>query len=1253
MNFVKNYIQKSILTIAICGFSLGNIKAQHSLGLLIGDHNTPYAYSLNPALTRGNLSNRAYVNWWGTSLSFDNNFMKYNAPFRLSKWMNNDFPAENVNANGTLAFNQSWLPTDLTVKDWKLNYLNEVYGPSIFIPLDDFGGFGFGVRGVSGFSVNGLNGQLGGVFRYGLGDSTGGLRSLKGTTVNQGEFSLNTEKYQEWYMTFAGYTQPNSINSWRWGFTAKLLIGMGMAHLGSDNMTFTVQNDQAIDIQQMNARFFHTDDRSASSTLTSPYGLKFDFMNGAGAGMDLGFMYEFRPNANRINNSLSFCDREKFEQYKWKFGASITDLGFISYDGKGSEIVSIANSAYQVDPNIVNALQYTQGMDRFDQVDEKFFGQLDANPINSFVSYSPTALNVQFDNAVNSVFHLGGYWTQSLKGKNSVGLRRSSYLSVVPRWQTEKAELGIPVTLASDYNKLNLGIYGRLGPLIIGTDNLAGLGQFLNNDHFTGASFYFGFRSKIGGCETPYNKNTHRVVTNQEEIDSQNIVKKNNQIAAEQLKQKEEELKKKEAELKSKEDALKQKEMDLLKTPTGSNNIPISTEDCNKRIAIIKAEADKTKANYDKCKNDALLAAEQCKKDAAGKQLTIDQLQSDLIKEKAKNTQITAELDKSKKLNDQLILANGSSCDKQNKRLDSLWKKELANSANISAELEQTKIKYSVLKSNCDESNTKLAKLQLELEALKAKNTTNTNCCDKIVQLEADLAKEKTNNANIHAELDKSKATISAQADQLIKLAADKKICEESLKTANARNVLTGEDCTPYKTKAAQLEAKVTDLTKANASLNAQIITLQTDKKICDEKLKAATAANNSNISASEDCTPYKTKASQLELQVATLNKTISSLQAQVASLTAEKKICDEKLKAATATENSKITAVEDCTPIKTKAAQLESQVTELNKTIASLQSQLANLTANNKTLTTQNADLNTKVTTLTADKKICEEKLKAASSNITASEDCTPYKTKITALEKANADLTASKTGLDAKIADLTSQIASLTADKKTCEEKLKAATSSISASEDCTPYKTKVAELEKKNASLSSELAALKVNLDACNKAKSDLSAQLDKCADLDAKLKSAQADNATLTASLVDANATIADLQAKLKEASGSSSCEALQSLVNQLRADVKSKNDQITQLTTDLDQCSSDLKDLKDKSASCATDLDNANVANASLRKQLSTYDDQILALTNTVKAKDAEIAKLKAQIVTLQDSLKKCQDSLPPATGTGN
>ncbi len=1085
MNLLKIKLAKVSIILALCFQISFKLNAQHPMGLVVGDLNTPYAYSLNPALTRSNLSNRAYINWWGASLSLENNFMNYNAPFRISAWINNNYPSDKVKSNGTLSFDQSWLPTDLTVKNWKLNYLNEVHGPSIFIPLDEFGGFGFGVKAVSGFSVDGLNGDLGSILRYGMGSAgLGGVNNLIGKTIKQSEFSINAEKYQEWFMTFAGYSETDVVNSWRWGFTAKFLLGMGMAHLGSDNLDATIVDNQTILFNQMNSSYYHTNDLSVSTALSGPFGLKFDFVNGAGLGGDLGFMYEYRPNAKSNYNGVNFCDQERFEQYKWKFGASITDLGFISYDGRGSEIISIGDYKYTIDKDIVNDLQHTQGDDRFDKLDDGLFKPAGGQDINTFLSYSPTALNVQFDNALNNNIHLGAYWTQSLKPTNSVGLKRASYLSVVPRYQAERIEFGMPITLANDYTALNWGIYGRIGPVIIGSDNLVGLGQFIKNDHYTGASFYFGFRSKIGDCEKTYKRTYNQI--EKELKDSQPVAKKivprdtvfvqkivkdtvyvnktpnqQSNISSEQLKIKEADLKKKEdalklkeQEFKIKEDAIKAKQIELDKL--NSTN----SADCNKKVAILTADLNKAKGELDKCKLDLQTLDNQCKNAKTNIQIAAQKAESDLLKEKAKNMQLTSELEKLK-----LQIGSGNNCAKQTKQLDSLWKIESKKNSDLNAELVLAKGSYTTLKDKCDESDKKLTQLQVEIADIKNKTAVSNNCCDKLIKLEIDLAYEKEKNATIQAELLKAKTTNDAQ-----------------------------------------VEAKVLELSKTIATLQAQVNTLTSDKKICEEKLKSTT--------------------------------------------------------------------------------------------------------------------------------------------NIAAFEDCNPYKLKIVDLEKKNTELTSKNSTISAQVAQLQNQIVTLTAEKKSAEDKLKLATSS--STEDCTPYKFKVTELEKQITAVKADLAKANATIEACNKAKSDLTIQAQKAQDLEVQITASAAEKNKIQDDLNNANAKIADLEAKLK-ASSSTNCDELQTTINQLKAELTGKNDRINQLNSDLSQCSKDLEDFKTKNEDCQKELEMLKGDDATLRKQIIRMDEEMGQLGAIIKSKDSEIVKLKSQVTTLQSDLKKCNDTLnPPA-----
>lgn len=1066
MNLFKIKLAKVSIILVLCFQISFKLNAQHPMGLVVGDLNTPYAYSLNPALTRSNLSNRAYINWWGASLSLENNFMNYNAPFRISAWINNNYPSDKVKSNGTLSFDQSWLPTDLTVKNWKLNYLNEVHGPSIFIPLDEFGGFGFGVKAVSGFSVDGLSGDLGSILRYGMGSAgLGGVNNLIGKTIKQSEFSINAEKYQEWFMTFAGYSESDVVNSWRWGFTAKFLLGMGMAHLGSDNLDATIVDNQTIMFNQMNSSYYHTNDLSVATALSGPLGLKFDFVNGAGLGGDLGFMYEYRPNAKSNYNGVNFCDQERFDQYKWKFGASITDLGFISYDGRGSEIISIGDYKYTIDKDIVNDLQHTQGDDRFDKLDDGLFKPAGGEDVNTFLSYSPTALNVQFDNALNNNVHLGAYWTQSLKPTNSVGLKRASYLSVVPRYQAERIEFGMPITLANNYTALNWGIYGRIGPVIIGSDNLVGLGQFIKNDHYTGASFYFGFRSKIGDCEKTYKRTYHQI--EKELKDSQPVVKKiiprdtvivqkivkdtvylnktpnkQSNISAEQLKIKEADLKKKEdalklkeQEVKIKEDVIKAKQIELDKL--NSTN----TADCNKKVAILTADLNKAKGELDKCKLDLQTLDNQCKNAKTNSQIIAQKAESDLLKEKAKNMQLTSELEMLK-----LQIGSGNNCAKQTKQLDSLWKIESKKNADLNAELALAKGSYTTLNNKCDESDKKLTQIQAEIAELKNKSAVPNNCCDKLIKLEIDLANEKEKNATIQAELLKAKTTNDAQVVQIAKANADLKAATDKLKLASEFKVV--EDCNPYKLKIVDLEKKNIELTSKNstitvqvAQLQNQIVTLTAEKKSAEDKLKLATS------SSTEDCTPYKFKVTELEKQ-------ITAVKADLAKANATIEACN-KAKADLTIQAQKATDLEaQITAAAAEKNKIQDDLNNANAKIADLEAKLKASSSTNcdelqttiNQLKTELVGRNDKINQLNSDLSQCSKDLEDFK---TKNEDCqkelemlkgddATLRKQIIRMDEEMGQLGAIIKSKDSEIVKLKSQVTTLQTDLKKCNDTL-----------------------------------------------------------------------------------------------------------------------------------------------------------------------------------------------------------------------
>ena len=148
--FNSNYqIFKNLKSWVLALLLLNSITAhaQRPLGLVTSDYNQPYGQFLNPAEIRSPLHKQLFINWYGNSIQYNNNFMQQGAPYKqLGRW-------------GT--------PSAGSQGPFEINYLNESYGFSMTLPLDNVAGLTFGFRGVSGYSVNGLSADLGNIIATG------------------------------------------------------------------------------------------------------------------------------------------------------------------------------------------------------------------------------------------------------------------------------------------------------------------------------------------------------------------------------------------------------------------------------------------------------------------------------------------------------------------------------------------------------------------------------------------------------------------------------------------------------------------------------------------------------------------------------------------------------------------------------------------------------------------------------------------------------------------------------------------------------------------------------------------------------------------------------------------------------------------------------------------------------------------------------------------------------------------------------
>ena len=840
---------RNLALIALLFVQAQNANAQQPLGLVVGDLNTPYAVSMNPAMVASQYKNRAYFNWWGTSLDIQSSFANSSGWRRLP---------------GSLKMDQSWIPKPED-QNWSMNYLNETYGPSLFVMPDNSVGFGLGVKGVSGFNFSGVNPQLGNLLLQGRGawenPNTG--KSVAQTSP----FAFNTEKYQEWYLSFGSYVgdadAKRGIRALKWGVTTKILIGMGAAHLSSSKFNAEYNGNNNFLIRDILANYSYTDQTSAANTMVRPMGLKFDLMTGIGAGVDMGFVYEYRPGlAVNYNGMFSGCEREFNRTYRWKFGASLTDVGFISYDGSAYSITA-NNLNYKADS--IFSIQQMYGanpstINHFDQI-ANAANTVGAPKRSSFTSYTPMALNMQWDYRFGE-WHLGAYWIHNLKPVDMPGLRRSSMLSVVPRYQKERFEYGFPVSVINNYSQLNVGAYVRVGPVIVGTNNLVGLGQYMRNTGNQGASFYIGFRSKIGDCSKAivYDDDNNDwavdsavvdTVVNAEENQKQRdtIIKRDTIVKRDTIIK---------TEIKT---IVKRDTVVVTKTVNTTNNNPAlqqALNDCQKR----EAELEK------------LLAAEKLKTAQLTNDLTncnksLETLKAQLAVEQAKVKDLEAKL--------KLCIP----VDQYNKVVSDLEaQKKATAAAEIKASEAETKAKNAEAKNaECDKTK---AAILAELEAAKK----------KVAELE-----EKLKNASTNAGSDCSK-TRDSFTQALLDLGIAKNAYDALM--AEYQDCLKTTKSLKDKLKACEdkLAAGGSDATTLEA-LKAEIAKL----KITITELNGEVAAGKKSLEACQESIAEKDALIKLlqdqlkgkNADIATLQGQLRTAQTQINDLKARLAKCEEE----------------------------------------------------------------------------------------------------------------------------------------------------------------------------------------------------------------------------------------------------------------------------------------------------------------------------------------------------------------------
>jgi len=500
--------------------------AQLWLGNTFGNYSGTNGVYLNPSSIAE--SKYAYhLNFWGHGANIYNNYLNYSAPIGMRDWIQNDNSVFQNN-KGKIGFQQSWLSEyDLTgTKQFSLT--QDIRYPGFMFPVGPKANMSFNLRQRSGVQSFGMSSEFARVLRNGIDTNNvklfGGSNPLqKNKFYDMGNISSNTDHYQELGITYAGNWSETKYHKFNAGATIKFVRGLGGAYFNTSGGKFAINNSDSMTFVDGDYNYGHTPYTNIRQPIENDYQVFYPSAGG-GIGLDLGFTYMYNPNPEKYFKANGCNENNKRDNYLLKFAAAVNDIGFIKYGTSTVYNKKVFSDGLRINHSLASSFG-DKTVDGFDTLDGATVQRLGFDQSNGYTSQLPTALNVSADFRASKRFFVGLNWNQDLKNSNAIGLRSSSQLAVIPRFEFRGLEVSAPIVWGQNYQKVTMGLYARLGPVFVGSENLNGFLNKASNSAFSGADIYGGIAAGIGHCPLWVRDNYDEDIVRYDTIEKRDTIK--------------------------------------------------------------------------------------------------------------------------------------------------------------------------------------------------------------------------------------------------------------------------------------------------------------------------------------------------------------------------------------------------------------------------------------------------------------------------------------------------------------------------------------------------------------------------------------------------------------------------------------------------------------------------------------------------------------------------------------------------------
>lgn len=440
------------------------------------------------------------VNLASFNFSAWNNAMSFN-PTDMPKWWTKSFL-------DTAIYN-SWASPDSTFMD---RYINRTYDATTSkvlgiynnIQLDVLNfmfhvkptiAIGLAVKFRSITNIDDIDPKLAVLF-----EEDWDYTSLWDQKFNEELLDINHMSWMEYGFVYSQVIKEDGEHFMKVGGKAKWLSGLTAAYLHTSNFQYNVDNDTTFSHLSGDMSYGHSTGILEDMT-NSDFNPSIKSASKFGLGLDLGFVYEWRPNWKEYKYDMdgeTNIWRQDKEKYKIRAGASILDIGGMKFAKGGLSrdfSVNTDNPFYfrDVFDGNESLVAVDQTIDSLVTNDPDWTS--DESTGSTFFMQLPTALSFQFDYHIWKVFYVNATSMLNIQNRNNPHrVRVPNQFTVTP--SIDHAWFGLHLPLSyNGYSGFKAGVGTRLGPLTIGVNDFNVL--FASGKKINGAMIYAGLRVPV------------------------------------------------------------------------------------------------------------------------------------------------------------------------------------------------------------------------------------------------------------------------------------------------------------------------------------------------------------------------------------------------------------------------------------------------------------------------------------------------------------------------------------------------------------------------------------------------------------------------------------------------------------------------------------------------------------------------------------------------------------------------------------